>query len=75
MNLVLVFLAFAGIGVADLPEMVKNKRWRDLAIYCVIFLLVLTLGVLIAVGVKIPSPIKAIQAFYRDVLHLSFKMS
>ncbi|SBW09164.1 conserved hypothetical protein [uncultured Eubacteriales bacterium] len=74
MNLVLVLLAFAGIGVADLPEMVKTKRWRDLTIYCVLFLLVLTLGVLIAMGVKIPSPIKAIQAFYRDVLHLSFKM-
>jgi len=75
MNLLLVFMAFAGIAALDLPGMVKNKRWRDLAVYSAIFLLVLGLGTLMALGVEIPSPIKAIQAFYRDVLHLSFKMS
>lgn len=75
MNLALVLLAFTGIGVVNLPQMVKSKRWRDLIIYCIIFLLAFTLGLLIAMGVKVPSPIKAIQAFYRDVLGLSFKMS
>ena len=73
MNLLLVFLAFAGIGAIDLPDMVRNKRWRDLVVYSIIFLLVLALGVLVASGVKVPSPIKAIQAFYQDVLGLSFK--
>lgn len=75
MNLLLVIMGFAGIAALDLPDMVKNKRWRDLTVYSVIFLLVLVLGVLLASGVKVPSPIKAIQAFYRDILSLSFETS
>jgi len=75
MNLLLVFIAFAGITALDLPHMVKNKQWRDLTIYSIIFSLVLALGVLVALDVNVPSPIKAIEAFYRDVLHLSFEMS
>ena len=74
MNLLLVFAAFAGIAAFDLPDMVKSRRWRDLIVYLAAFLLVLVLGMLVALDVKVPSPIKAIQAFYRDVLRLSFKM-
>lgn len=72
-NLLLVFLAFAAIAAIDLPAMIKSKQWRTLVMYGVIYLLVLTLGVLIASGIKIPSPIKAIQSFYQNVLGLSFK--
>lgn len=73
MNLLLVFSGFAVIAAIDLPGLIKNKLWRDLTIYSVIFLSVLALAVLIALDVGIPSPIKAAQAFYRDILHLSFK--
>ncbi len=75
MNLLLVIIAFAAIAALDLPQMVKNKRWRDLSIYAGIFVLVFALGVLVALGVEIPSPIKAAQAFYRDLLGISFKPS
>ncbi|WP_195376844.1 hypothetical protein [Anaerotruncus rubiinfantis] len=75
MNLLFVCFAFAGIAAIDLPGMIKKKRWRNLIIYGVIFLLVLLLGLLIALDIKVPSPIKAIQMFYRDVLGLSFKPS
>lgn len=74
MNLLLVVVAFAGIGALDLPQMIKNKRWRDLGVYSVIFLLVFVLGMFVASGAKVPSPIKAAQAFYQDVLGLSFKL-
>lgn len=75
MNLLLVVVAFAAIAALDLPKMVKGKRWRDLSIYAGIFVLVFALGVLVALGVEIPSPIKAAQAFYRDLLGISFKQS
>jgi predicted MFS family arabinose efflux permease len=75
MNLLMVFFGFAGIAALDLPGMIKNRLWRDLAIYLVIFVLVLTLAALMALGVEVPSPIKMIQVLYRDVLHLSFKPS
>jgi hypothetical protein len=75
LNLILVFSYFFGIAVIDLPGMIKKKEWRDLILYALIFLLVFALAVTITLGVDVPSPIKAIQAFLRDVLHLSFKNS
>lgn len=72
MNVFLVLVAFAAIAAANLPNLIKDKLWRDLIIYAVIFLPTLVLGVLVVVGVAVPSPIKAVQALYRDVLHLSF---
>lgn len=75
MNLLLVFIAFAGIAALDLPRMIKTKQWRNLAVYSILFLSVFALGMLVALEVKVPSPIKAIQAFYRDFLGLSFKTS
>ncbi|GIO41736.1 hypothetical protein [Paenibacillus apis] len=75
MKVLLVIIAFCGIAGMDLPDMIKNKQWRNLAIYSAIFLSVLTFGVLVASDIKVPSPIKAIQVIYRDILGLSFKAS
>lgn len=75
MNVFLVLIAFACIAAMDLPNMVKSRQWRALTIYSIIFVCVLALGLVIALGVKIPSTVKIIQAFYRDVLGLSFKVS
>ncbi len=75
MNLLLVLAGMAIIAAINLPGLIKNRQWHDLTVYTVIFLLVLTLAVLMAVGVRLPSPIKAAQKFYQDVLHLSFKKS
>lgn len=75
MNFFLVLMGFAGIAVINLPGMVKNKQWRDIAVYSAVFLLIFTFGVLLSLDAKVPSPIKAIQTFFRDVLHLSFKTS
>ena len=72
MNFLLVLIAFAGIAAHDLPGMVK--RWRDLAVYSVIFLLVLGLGMLVALDINVPTPIKAIQVLYQN-MGLSFKKS
>lgn len=75
MNLLLVLSGFALIAGIDLPGLVKKQLWHDLVIYAVMFLLVLLLALLVVLDVKVPSPILAIQAFYRDVLHLSFSIT
>lgn len=75
MNLFLVIISFAAIAAIELPGMVKKKQWRDVVLYSIVFVPVLALAVLMAFDMKIPSPIKAIQTFYRDVLGLSFKIA
>lgn len=73
MKLLVVLTGFAVIAAINLPGIIKRRIRRELIIYSTIFVLVFVLAVLVTVGVRIPSPIKAIQAFYRDVLHMSFK--
>jgi hypothetical protein len=74
MSLLFVLCGFAAIALVDLPGMIRSKRWRELLFYCVLFLLILALGVAMGLGVKIPSPIKGVQSFYQNFLHLSFKL-
>lgn len=74
MNLLLVVIAFTGIAFFDLPGMVKNRRWHNLIVYSALFLSVFVLGVLMTLDINVPSPIKAAQAFYRDILGLSFRI-
>ncbi|WP_099204315.1 hypothetical protein [Scatolibacter rhodanostii] len=75
MNLFIILAVFTGIAAYDLPPVIKNKQWRNLALYIVFFLFILLIGILMSLDVTIPSPIKAIQNFYQNVLHLAFKVS
>lgn len=75
MNLWTVAIGFSVIAAINLPRMIKNKQWHDVILYSVVFVLVLALAVVMALDVEMPSPIKALQSFYRDILHLSFKPS
>lgn len=73
MNMTVLLLIFAGIAALDVPGMVKSRQWRNLMIYAVLFLPILALGIMATMNIPIPSPIKAIQSFYQNVLHLTFK--
>ena len=73
MKFLMCFAGFAVIAVKDLPCLIKAKQWVELSKYVVIFLLLLAFAVFVMLDVINPSPVKMMQTFYRDVLHLSFK--
>jgi len=75
MKLLMCLAGLAAIAAVDFPKIIKQKQRRELTIYMAIFLLVLALAVFVSLDTNIPSPVKMIQSFYRDVLHLSFKTS
>lgn len=75
MRLTIVLIGFAAIAAVNLPGMIREKLWKELAKYLWVYLAVLLLGVLIALDVHVPSPIQGMMSLYRNVLHLSFKMS
>lgn len=75
MKLMVVVIGFAVVAAVNVPGMVKEKLWKELLKYAAMFLVVFALAVLVALDVNVPSPIKGLMTFYRDVLHLSFKMS
>lgn len=75
MKLLMYLAGFAAIAAVDFPKIIKQKQRRELTTYMAIFLLVLALAVFVSLDVNTPSPVKMIESFYRDVLHLSFKTS
>ncbi|MBP8640832.1 MAG: hypothetical protein KBI01_08050 [Oscillospiraceae bacterium] len=75
MKLIMCFAAFAAIAAADLPSIIKAKQWVELAKYAFVFLLTFTFAVFVLLDTNTSSPIKLLQTFYSDVLHLSFKQA
>ena len=71
MILIAVVLLFI-IVMRDLPELLRKGNKRDLISYCIVFAFALTLTFLLAFKVEIPSPIKGIQHFIKDILHLGY---
>jgi|GEM_PF-5398638 len=72
MKLLLCFVGFAAIAYSDLPGLIKQKQRREIIMYIMVYLLVLGFAALALFDFKAASPIKMIQTFYRDFLHLSF---
>lgn len=69
----LTLLAFVIIAYADVPDLIGKKRWKELLIYSLFFLAALTTGVLLSLGVEIPSPIAGAQYLIKEILHLNYE--
>lgn len=52
-----ILLVTAIIVIIDVPSTLKKKQKKELVIYFVLLLMGLTFLILLAVGVKIPSPV------------------
>lgn len=57
----------------DLPQLLRQKKKKDLAVYGILFAGALTVAFLQSVNVDIPSPIKALRYFMSDVLNVSLE--
>ncbi|AHF09461.1 hypothetical protein DEHRE_04720 [Dehalobacter restrictus DSM 9455] len=68
----LLTIAFVAIGLFEIPALVRNKHWRELAVFSVFFVLAFILALLQAADVKIPSPVKGMEYLFKDILKLSY---
>lgn len=71
--IVLLTIAFLGVVLFEVPDLIRKKHWRELIAFSVFLSLAFGLAVLQIFGVKIPSPIRGIVYLIKDVLHLSYK--
>ncbi len=69
----LTLAAFLVIAFADVPELIGKKRWREFFVYSLFFLAALTMGILLSLGVEIPSPIAGAQYIIKELLHLNYQ--
>ena len=59
--IILVTGAFILLGVYQIPKLIKKKHWNDLIVFCGLTLVAYILCAMLALGITIPSPAKAIE--------------
>lgn len=64
---------FLGAFFFEGPGLIRNKHWRELAVFSTLLLFAFTLAVLQNYGVKLPSPSKMIDFLVRDLMHLNYE--
>lgn len=69
--IIIVCFAFLLIAAFQIPRLVKRKEWKDLTVFCLFLFTGFVLNLLLVLGVEIPSPTLAIEAFL-DMLGLHF---
>lgn len=74
-------MAFKGIFIItlfligwDVPKLIDGKRWREPAVYAALLSIGVGSGSALALGMKLPNPIKLIQFFYHPVAALVDKI-
>jgi len=70
--IILLFAVFVCIALLDVPNLIKTKEWKYLAVFSIFFVIAFTMSFLLVIGVDIPSPMLAIQYFLKDVLNLHY---
>ncbi len=70
--IVLVIIIFIILALSDFPKLIHEKKWYEVSVLSAFYIVVLTLSVLYTAGVTLPSPVKGIQYFIVDVLHLGY---
>lgn len=54
----------AVISYFELPQLIKNKCWREISIYILLLLVGMTLSILLIKNITIPNPLDWITIFY-----------
>lgn len=70
--MILLILVYAAIYLLQVPSLVREKNWRELIVFSCFLTLAFIFGLLLNIGVKIPSPLKFIQHEIQDPLNLHY---
>jgi hypothetical protein len=68
----IVLIVFGLLALSDFPSLIKDKKWYEVTALSCLYVLTITLASLMTFGVTLPSPIKGIEKFIVDVLHLGY---
>jgi hypothetical protein len=68
----LIVLIFSTVAVFQIPPLVKQKYWRELAVFSILHATALVLSLLYVSGVPIPSPMPFLKYVIQDVLHIKY---
>jgi hypothetical protein len=70
--IVVSIVIFAIIGWADLPKILREKQWKELVLYALLLLTGFVGVTLYLYQIPLPSPVRGIWRFIRDVLGIGY---
>jgi hypothetical protein len=70
--IILLTVIFILLALSDFPKLISDRKWYEVTILSGFYICVFTLAALMTFGVTLPSPVKGIERFITDVLHLSY---
>lgn len=65
--ILLLIMTFVVIALLEVPDLIRQKYWRELTVFSFLFAAGFILALLLSFGVKIPSPAKAIEHLYNTI--------
>ena len=68
----LIVVVFVVMALSDFPSLVKEKKWYEVTVLSGLYAGVFALAALQTSGVVLPSPVKGIESFITNVLHLAY---
>ena len=70
MVIVLLVAVFTVIALFEVPKILEKRLWRELLVFSILLLVGFTLSVLLALDVRLPSPVKGIRSLMSPILRL-----
>ncbi|HEX3046179.1 MAG TPA: hypothetical protein VHY08_15595 [Bacillota bacterium] len=70
--MLILFLGYFLIVAFQVPELIRGKRVRELAVFVVFTAVGFLLGFLYALGVNIPSQFQVMRYIVESLLHLKY---
>ena len=61
MMILLLIMAFIGIGLFEIPGLIQKKYWRELIVFLIFLLFTFVVSILQVMGVQLPNPTKGIE--------------
>lgn len=71
-NVFLIFTLLLLAALYDVAEILNKKQWRELSVFVILFVSVLTIAILQIIHINIPSPIKGIETLIQDILKIGY---
>lgn len=71
MVVVLVCITVTAVSWIQMSDLIKNKHWRELAVFLAFLLPGFIVSILLAAGIPVPNPVKGIEYMVNQVLTLS----
>lgn len=69
----LLIIIFIGITVFEVPELIKNRYWRELIAFLAFLTAAFVISLMYIMNLPIPNPMKGLEYLIKDVLHLNYK--